>query len=169
MPTEAKGEGAGPCTTEPSLMLNLLPWHGQSMVPLATASTMQPWWVHTAVNALNEPAVGWVITIFCPERIFPPPTGTSLVVARAAGPAPADPVLSAPALVAPPAAGAPPTPPLLALYVAQPATRPEQATPTHASAVPATTVRRLARAVSGSAIDVTPSFNDGPRRWRRTR
>ena len=30
---------AGPSTTLPSLALNLLPWHGQSIVPFATWST----------------------------------------------------------------------------------------------------------------------------------
>src|SRR5258708_5714293 len=34
----ASGLGAGPLTTEPSLMLYLLPWHGQSIVPLATTT-----------------------------------------------------------------------------------------------------------------------------------
>ena len=51
----ASGLVAGPFTTEPSLMLNLLPWHGHWMVPPETVPTVQPWWVHTAVNALNEP------------------------------------------------------------------------------------------------------------------
>ena len=40
--TGASGLAAGPFTTEPSLTLNLLPWHGQSMVPSATVETMQP-------------------------------------------------------------------------------------------------------------------------------
>ena len=51
----ASGLGAGPWTTEPSLMLNLLPWHGQLMVPFETLLTMQPSCVQIAVNALNDP------------------------------------------------------------------------------------------------------------------
>ena len=51
----ASGLGAGPWTTEPSLMLYLLPWHGQLMVPFETLLTMQPWCVQIAVNALNDP------------------------------------------------------------------------------------------------------------------
>ena len=42
---------AGPVTTLPSLALNLLPWQGQSMVPLATSSTMHWACVQTALNA----------------------------------------------------------------------------------------------------------------------
>src|SRR5215472_3379850 len=86
MLTGVSGDGAGPCTTEPLVMLNLLPWHGQLMVPPDTLLTMQPWWVHTAVNALNEPACGSVITIFLSVRILPPPTGISAVRASTGGP-----------------------------------------------------------------------------------
>src|SRR6266702_8759721 len=86
MLTAANGDEAGPLTTEPSEMLNLLPWHGQLMVPPVTVPTMQPWWVHTAVNASNEPAFGWVITIFLSARILPPPTGISAVLASAVRP-----------------------------------------------------------------------------------
>jgi hypothetical protein len=85
MLTEARGDAAGPFTTEPLVTLNLLPWHGQLMVPPDTLETMQPWWVHTAVNASNEPARGWVITIFLSVRILPPPSGTSEVRASAGG------------------------------------------------------------------------------------
>jgi len=85
MLTGASGDGAGPCTTEPLVTLNLLPWHGQLMVPPDTLETVQPWWVHTAVNALNEPARGWVITIFLSARIVPPPTGTSEALASDGG------------------------------------------------------------------------------------
>jgi uncharacterized membrane protein len=42
MVTGASGEVAGPLTTEPLAMLNLLPWHGQLMVPPDTVPTMQP-------------------------------------------------------------------------------------------------------------------------------
>ena len=81
----ASADGAGPATTEPLAMLNLLPWHGQLTVPPDTLETVQPWWVHTAVNAWNEPARGWVITIFLSARILPPPTGTSEVRASDGG------------------------------------------------------------------------------------
>src|SRR6516165_5478940 len=81
MLTGASGDAAGPL-----VMLNLLPWHGQLMVPPDTLPTMQPWWVHTAVNASNESACGWVITIFLSARIFPPPTGISAVLASTGGP-----------------------------------------------------------------------------------
>src|SRR5215469_6051361 len=122
MATGGSGLGAGPLTTEPSLTLNLLPWHGQSMVPLAIVATMQPWCVQTALNPLNVPATGCVSTTFGPSMILPPPTGTSAVVASwlagAALPAPA------PEDAPPPAAawllgaaddgGGPAIPPLLA-------------------------------------------------------
>ena len=42
MLTGASGDEAGPLTTEPLVMLNLLPWHGQLMVPPVTLPTMQP-------------------------------------------------------------------------------------------------------------------------------
>src|SRR6476661_1815481 len=58
MLTGASADAAGPVTTEPLAMLNLLPWHGQLTVPPDTLETVQPWWVHTAVNASNEPARG---------------------------------------------------------------------------------------------------------------
>src|SRR6185312_9365814 len=85
MLTGASADAAGPVTTEPLAMLNLLPWHGQLTVPPDTLETVQPWWVHTAVNASNEPARGWVITIFLSARILPPPTGTSEVRASDGG------------------------------------------------------------------------------------
>jgi len=88
------------------------------MVPPATVPTVQPRWGHTAVNAANEPAFGWVITIFLSARILPPPTGMSVVLASTAGPLEA----AAPGLVpvvAPGAellcAGWPPAMPLLEL------------------------------------------------------
>lgn len=37
-----RGLGAGPATTEASVMRYLLPWQGQSIVPLATVLTVQP-------------------------------------------------------------------------------------------------------------------------------
>src|SRR5260370_15027982 len=63
------------------------------MVPPVTLPTMQPWCVHTAVNASNVPAVGWVITIFLSARILPPPTGISEVLASTGGAAGAAPEL----------------------------------------------------------------------------
>jgi hypothetical protein len=45
------GLGAGPTTTAPSVILNRLPWQGQSMVPPVTWLTMQPTCVQTALNA----------------------------------------------------------------------------------------------------------------------
>src|SRR6188768_3566543 len=49
------------------------------MTPSLTLPTRHASWVHTAVNALNVPAVGWVTTIFLASRITPPLTGTLLV------------------------------------------------------------------------------------------
>src|ERR1700761_9863047 len=56
------------------------------MVPSATWSTVQPRWVQIALKPLNCPAVGWVTTTFSEVKIFPPPTGMSLVLARAVPP-----------------------------------------------------------------------------------
>jgi hypothetical protein len=77
------GLGAGPATTAPVVMLNWLPWHGQSIVPLLTWLTVHPMWVQTALNALNSPDVGWVTTTCCPEKTIPLPTGIWLVVVSA--------------------------------------------------------------------------------------
>src|SRR6516164_3520224 len=85
MLTGASGDGAGPLTTEPLVMLNRLPWHGQLIVPPDTVPTMHPAWVHTALKPWNSPDCGWVSTIFWAARILPPPTGTSEVLASAAG------------------------------------------------------------------------------------
>src|SRR6476469_3785370 len=70
------GEEAGPFLTAPVVMSNLLPWHAQLMVPLATSARMHDWCVQTALNALNSPEVGWVTTTFWSAKILPPPTGT---------------------------------------------------------------------------------------------
>ena len=67
---------AGLAHHAPVLALNLLPWHGQLMVPLATASHRQPTWVQIALNALNCPLTGWVTTTLSAVKIVPPPTGT---------------------------------------------------------------------------------------------
>src|SRR6266568_4750467 len=149
MLTGASGDAAGPLTTEPSEMLNVLPWHGQLMVPPVTVPTMQPWWVHTAVNASNDPAFGWVMTIFLSARILPPPTGISAVLASTGGPLRAGP----PELAGPAggellwAGGAPATPPLLESYRVQPASTAAQAAPAQASRV-----RRLDAGTLGSAM-----------------
>ena len=74
--TGASGLFAGPPSTEPSAAEKTLPWQAQLIFPSATEATTQPWWVHTALNALNAPAVGWVTTILRSVRMTPPPTGT---------------------------------------------------------------------------------------------
>ena len=63
----------------PVVMSNWLWWHGQSIMPLATLLTVQPMWVHTALNALNWPADGCVTTNSPDALMTPPPTGTSAV------------------------------------------------------------------------------------------
>ena len=55
------GELAGPFLTEPSVAENLLKWQPQLIVPPDTSATVQPWCVHVALNALNWPALGWVM------------------------------------------------------------------------------------------------------------
>src|SRR5690349_8997538 len=116
------------------------------MVPPATLLTMQPWCVQIAVNALNEPACGCVITMFLPSMILPPPSGTSAVVASAATADAALPEAAVPAadgappeVAAPLVAGAgPASPPLLASYVVQPASAAAHVTP-----APISSARRL--------------------------
>src|SRR5689334_98251 len=81
MACAGSGLGAGPATTEPSVIANSLPWHGQLIVPFSTVDTAHPWWVQIAENALNVPALGWVITNWASVRMTPPPTGTSAVAA----------------------------------------------------------------------------------------
>ena len=123
---------AGPRTTEPSAMLNLLPWQGQLIVPFETLLTKQPSCVQIALNALNDPGCGCVITILAASMILPPPSGTWEVAARAvaAGALP-------PAEVAVPlAAGV--NPPLLASCVLHPASIAAHVTP-----APASSARRL--------------------------
>ncbi len=44
---------------------------------------MHPLWVQIALNALKVPLDAWVTTTFWRSKIFPPPTGISLVVASA--------------------------------------------------------------------------------------
>src|SRR4029077_520976 len=73
------GDGAGPATTAPLVILNSLPWHGQSMVPLVTLFTRQPTCVHTALNALYWPPAGWGTPTLATASLGPPPTGISLV------------------------------------------------------------------------------------------
>jgi hypothetical protein len=88
MDSAGSGLGAGPPTTAPFVMLNLLPWQGQSIVPSATWLTRHPMCVHTALKALKSPESGWVTTTFSVANTLPPPTGISLVVARAVASAP---------------------------------------------------------------------------------
>ena len=64
-------------TTEPSVIEYLLPWQSQLIVSV-TVATMQPWCVHTALNALNSPSFGWVITVCASGKILPLPTGMSV-------------------------------------------------------------------------------------------
>jgi hypothetical protein len=154
--TGGSGDVAGPLTTAPLVTLNLLPWHGQLIVPSDTLPTVHPACVHTALNPWNSPDFGWVSTIFLSVRILPPPTGTSEVLASAAGAAaPPEPE---PAGAAGEEAGCagwlPAIPPLLELYVLHPASAAAHAVPTQAS-----TVRRLDTATPdslGSAILSTP-------------
>src|SRR5215472_9683869 len=109
------------------------------MVPPEMLLTVQPWCVHTAVNALNEPACGCVITIFLPSMILPPPSGMSVVLARAAAsPGVAVLPVAGPPVAGPPVAGGPVSPPLLASYVVHPASIAAQVTP-----APASSARRL--------------------------
>src|SRR6476659_279644 len=91
IPTGASGDVAGPLTTEPLVMLTLLPWQGQLIVPLVTVSTRQRRCVHTALNAANVPDLGCVTTIFWSASISPPPTGTFDVVVSAGAPPPPPP------------------------------------------------------------------------------
>ena len=127
-------------------------------MPPDTLPTVHPAWVHTALNAWNAPDCGWVITIFLSARILPPPTGTSEVLASAAGAAaaPEPEPAGAAGEVAGCAGWLPATPPLLELYVLHPAS-----TAAHAAPAQASTVRRLDTAtlgvgLLGSAIVRTP-------------
>jgi hypothetical protein len=158
MATAGSGDAAGPLTTAPVVMLNLLPWHGQLIVPPDTLPTVHPAWVHTALNPWNSPDFGWVITIFWVARILPPPTGTSDVLASAAGAA---------AAPEPEAAGAadeeggwagwlPAIPPLLELYLLHPASTAAHAAPAQASAVRRLDTATLGVVLLGSAMVGTP-------------
>src|SRR5580704_4156790 len=69
------GLGAGPATTAPLVILNRLPWQGQSMVPPVTWLTTQPTCVHTALNARYCPRAGCVTTTRAVVKMVPPPTG----------------------------------------------------------------------------------------------
>ena len=79
----SRGLSAGGFTTEPSAILNLLPWHGQLIVPPDTVSTLHPRWVHAAEYALNSPCAGWHTTTSASLKTLPPPTGISPAVASA--------------------------------------------------------------------------------------
>src|SRR6266516_4735694 len=111
------------------------------MVPLETSLTRQPWWVQTAVNALNCPAAGWVTTTFWSWNTLPPPTGTSpvLIDAGAALVPPPDP---------PPPVPVPPPP--VPVLSSEP--HPASVTATLAAPALASTVRRLVPASLDTAI-----------------
>jgi hypothetical protein len=99
---------------------------------------MQPWCVQIALNALNDPDSGCVITMCLPSMILPPPSGTCEVAVRAPAAA-ALPVAGAlpPAEVAvPPLAAV--LPPLLASCVVHPVSIAAHVTP-----APASSARRL--------------------------
>src|SRR5215469_272590 len=155
----ASGLGAGPPTTDPSLMLNWLPWHGQSIVPLLIWLTMHPMCVQTALNALKSPETGCVTTTFSAVKILPLPTGISLVGARAFAPLPA-----AAGVEAPGALGAPALVPALAPPLVPPGELLEPldvqalmapARPTRPT--PASTPRRVARVSRcGSCVTSAP-------------
>ena len=66
---------AGPASTSPFSIENLLPWHSQLIVPSETLDTTQPWCVQIAVKHLNSPALGWVTTTSSSAKIAPPPMG----------------------------------------------------------------------------------------------
>src|SRR5262245_45007941 len=66
--------------TEPSAIEYLLPWQSQLMVPPLTEARMQPWWVQTASNALNEPAVRWVTTTLRSAWTRPPSAWMALLL-----------------------------------------------------------------------------------------
>jgi hypothetical protein len=63
----------------PVVMSNWLWWQGQLINPFSTLVTVQPWWVHVALNALNWPADGCVTTNSAEALMTPPPMGTSAV------------------------------------------------------------------------------------------
>src|SRR5580692_8525055 len=90
--------GAGPATTAPSVILNLEPWQGQSMVPSATWLHRQPTCVQTALKALKTPLVGCVTTTLASVKTMPPPTGMSVVRPSRVPPEPADPAAGADAV-----------------------------------------------------------------------
>src|SRR5215472_19301208 len=148
----ASGLGAGPPTTDPSLMLNWLPWHGQSIVPLLIWLTMHPMCVQTALNALKSPETGCVTTTFSEVKILPLPTGISLVAARPLAPLPAAAgveAAGAPGVVPPPAPAGGPLEPLDVQALTTPA-RPTRPTP-------ASTPRRVASVSRcGSCVTSAP-------------
>lgn len=80
MTLAGSGFFAGPSWTLPS-SANLLPWHGQMMLPSAISDTVQPWCVQIADIPLNVPAAGWVMTVS--PTITPEPTGTADVFTSA--------------------------------------------------------------------------------------
>src|SRR4029077_7038746 len=118
------------------------------MVPPDTVPTVQPRWVHTAVNALNEPAFGWVITIFGPVRILPPPTGMSVVLASTVDPFEPPGLAGAPD-EEPAGADWPSAIPLLQWLRGDPASAAAPAAPAQASRARRLDVRTLGSAMPG--------------------
>src|SRR5690349_13502798 len=136
------GDVAGPFLTEPSLAENLLKWQPQLIVPPDTSATVQPWWVHVALNALNCPALGWVITTSAAATTTPPPTGTSVVLGRELLP-PALPLLPPALPLLPPALLLLPLPAPLFVPLSSP-----QAAITETVAMPAAPASTALRVVS---------------------
>ena len=69
--------GCGTGDPAPVAASKWLWWQGQTIWLPSTDATVQPWCGHTASNALNVPAVGWVTTVWLSAKTLPPPTGIS--------------------------------------------------------------------------------------------
>jgi hypothetical protein len=155
------GDEAGPRTTEPSVIENWLPWQGQLIVPLLTSPTVHCSCVHTALNPLYVPMLGWVTTTFAVVNTSPPPTATPL-----AGPS----VVPLPEAAVEPdevAAGvgvlAPAEPEVLAPPVVEPVEpEPEVPAPAPEPEVPEPEVPELCEAVSDDLLPQPPSAPPRP-------
>src|SRR5690349_10429320 len=117
------------------------------MVSFTTAATRQPWWVQTALNALNSPSAGWVTTIFSLGKILPPPTGMSDVLAIASP----EPVLPVSPPVEPESAGSDEDP------LSDPAPQAARTAPAPTAAAPPITARRVVWSVMEPAM-LVPSL-----------
>jgi hypothetical protein len=123
------------------------------MVPFWTLSTLQPWCVQIALNALKSPALGWVTTTACPpaSTILPPPTGMSAVLAIAPAPPPAPlPVVWGVSVLA---AGLLPPEPLPVLAGSPLSPQAARPTPATATAPATAAVRITERRLTPSASD----------------